>query len=270
MILSSLTEKPISYYVGWRRLASIAGPSCAAPTSRAAPTPWHMSTAGVKRHDLPPICGMALYMTVALPAWKSSFLYSVTHTAAPNSDETGVTKWAVRLLFFSFFCKMTSLIDVPLQYTLQQLPLTRLLHFANRLRLKEKKNSHRTSFTGRCVKATEKNIFVWPTFIMRKKIIPEKKIPELTYFSSDASDCTYQWETAEWTCKILFRQKKTGWLKYFECKIIVPFWCFEAFLVHLKERGKKGNIHSITYLPLLPSFERRNWTVLKPKSLTCF
>lgn len=175
MILSSLTEKPTSYYVGWRRLASIAGPSCAAPTSRAAPTPWHMSTAGVKRHDLPPICGMALYMTVALPAWKSSFLYSVTHTAAPNSDETGVTKWAVRLLFFSFFCKMTSLIDVPLQYTLQQLPLTRLLHFANRLRLKEKKNSHRTSFTGRCVKATEKNIFVWPTFIMRKKIIPEKK-----------------------------------------------------------------------------------------------
>lgn len=139
MILSSLTEKPTSYYVGWRRLASIAGPSCAAPTSRAAPTPWHMSTAGVKRHDLPPICGMALYMTVALPAWKSSFLYSVTHTAAPNSDETGVTKWAVRLLFFSFFCKMTSLIDVPLQYTLQQLPLTRLLHFANRLRLKEKK-----------------------------------------------------------------------------------------------------------------------------------
>lgn len=103
MILSSLTEKPTSYYVGWRRLASIAGPSCAAPTSRAAPTPWHMSTAGVKRHDLPPICGMALYMTVALPAWKSSFLYSVTHTAAPNSDETGVTKWAVRLLFFSFF-----------------------------------------------------------------------------------------------------------------------------------------------------------------------
>lgn len=135
---------------------------------------------------------------------------------------------------------------------------------------KKKKNSHRTSFTGRCVKATEKNIFVWPTFIMRKKIIPEKKIPELTYFSSDASDCTYQWETAEWTCKILFRKKKTGWLKYFECKIIVPFWCFEAFLVHLKERGKKGNIHSITYLPLLPSFERRNWTVLKPKSLTCF
>lgn len=179
MILSSLTEKPTSYYVGWRRLASIAGPSCAAPTSRAAPTPWHMSTAGVKRHDLPPICGMALYMTVALPAWKSSFLYSVTHTAAPNSDETGVTKWAVRLLFFSFFCKMTSLIDVPLQYTLQQLPLTRLLHFANRLRLKEKKNSHRTSFTGRCVKATEKNIFVWPTFIMRKKIIPEKKIPDI-------------------------------------------------------------------------------------------
>lgn len=103
MILSSLTEKPTSFYVGWRRLASIAGPSCAAPTSRAAPTPWHMSTAGVKRHDLPPICGMALYMTVALPAWKSSFLYSVTHTAAPNSDETGVTKWAVRLLFFSFF-----------------------------------------------------------------------------------------------------------------------------------------------------------------------
>lgn len=78
---------------------------------------------------------------------------------------------------------MTSLIDVPLQYTLQQLPLTRLLHFANRLRLKEKKkNSHRTSFTGRCVKATEKNIFVWPTFIMRKKIIPEKKNPRTDIF----------------------------------------------------------------------------------------
>lgn len=269
MILSSLTEKPTSYYVGWRRLASIAGPSCAAPTSRAAPTPWHMSTAGVKRHDLPPICGMALYMTVALPAWKSSFLYSVTHTAAPNSDETGVTKWAVRLLFFSFFCKMTSLIDVPLQYTLQQLPLTRLLHFANRLRLKEKK-----TLTGLhsldVVLKLPKKIFLCGLLLLWERRLSQKKIPELTYFSSDASDCTYQWETAEWTCKILFRQKKTGWLKYFECKIIVPFWCFEAFLVHLKERGKKGNIHSITYLPLLPSFERRNWTVLKPKSLTCF
>lgn len=235
MILSSLTEKPTSYYVGWRRLASIAGPSCAAPTSRAAPTPWHMSTAGVKRHDLPPICGMALYMTVALPAWKSSFLYSVTHTAAPNSDETGVTKWAVRLLFFSFFFAK---LHHWLMYLFSTLCSRCLSLDCCILQIdwgwKKRKNSHRTSFTGHCVKATEKNIFVWPTFIMRKKIIPEKKIPELTYFSSDASDCTYQWETAEWTCKILFRQKKTGWLKYFECKIIVPFWCFEAFLVHLK------------------------------------
>lgn len=113
-----------------------------------------------------------------------------------------------------------------------------------------------------------KKIFLCGLLLLwERRLSQKKKIPELTYFSSDASDCTYQWETAEWTCKILFRQKKTGWLKYFECKIIVPFWCFEAFLVHLTERGKKGNIHSITYLPLLPSFERRNWTVLKPKSL---
>lgn len=58
-------------------------------------------------------------------------------------------------------------------------------------------------------------------------------------------------------------KRKTGWLKYFECNIVVPFRCFEAYLEHLKKR-KKRITNSITYLPLLPSFERRNLYVLKP------
>ena len=96
-------EKPIWYCTGWRKLATTAGPSCAAPTFRVAPTPWHMSTAGAKRVDPPLTHGTALYTKAAPPAWKSSFLYSATHTATPNSDET--RRVLLSLFFFFSSCK---------------------------------------------------------------------------------------------------------------------------------------------------------------------
>lgn len=99
------TERPTWYFAGWRGSASTAGPSCAAPTSRAAPTPWHTSTVGVKRVDRPVTRGTALYTTDARHAWRSSFLYSATHTATPNSDETGVQRRGTCLFFFFFPAK---------------------------------------------------------------------------------------------------------------------------------------------------------------------
>ena len=42
--------------------------------------------------------------------------------------------------------------------------------------------------------------------------------------------------------KYLSAKRKTGWLKYFECNIVVPFRCFEAYLEHLKERKKEKSI----------------------------
>lgn len=68
-----------------------------------------MSTAGVMRAGPLVTRGTALYMKLAPPAWKSSFLYNVTPTATLNFDEAGV--WRQALLFFVPL-KMTSVIDV--------------------------------------------------------------------------------------------------------------------------------------------------------------
>lgn len=134
--LSPSIEKPTWYFAGWRRLATTVGPSCVAPTSRAAPTPWHMSTAEAKRDDLPATPGMALYTKVAPTAWKSSSPYSVTHTATPNSDEFGDEQYVFFLFFLSH--KMTSLMDVLCHSTLQQVSLKWLVRFENQVSLKRK------------------------------------------------------------------------------------------------------------------------------------
>lgn len=162
------TEKQIWYFAGWKKSATTADLCCAAPTSRAALTPWLMSTVcWVKRADLPSKPGTALYMKVAPPAWRSSSLYSATHTATPNSDETGVWRWAEHLFFYSL-AKWHRLIDVLCHSTLQQVSHKWLVRFENQeSREKKTKNSE---FFGHSVKATEKRIFVWPTFIIREKI----------------------------------------------------------------------------------------------------
>lgn len=85
----SPTEKPVWYFEGWRRSACTAVPSSAARISKAAQTPWHISTAGAKKVDLSATHGTALYMTAAPHAWKSSFLCNVTRTATRNFDESG-------------------------------------------------------------------------------------------------------------------------------------------------------------------------------------
>lgn len=150
VLSSPSSEKPTSFYIGWRRLASIADLCCAAPTSRAAPTQWLTSTAGVMRAGRV-THGTALYTKVAPPAWKSSFQYSVTHTATPNSDETGV--WRRALLSFFFSCKMTSVIDVP-RHPLCSKCLSSDEWLLNQESLKT------SEFNGHCVKATKKHIFV--------------------------------------------------------------------------------------------------------------
>lgn len=90
--------KPTWYCTERRRSATTAGPSCTAPTSRAAPTPWPTSTAAATRAG-PLATGRVRYTRVAPPAWKSSFPSSATRTATPNSGETGVR----RLAMLSYF-----------------------------------------------------------------------------------------------------------------------------------------------------------------------
>lgn len=54
-------------------------------------------------------------------------------------------------------------------------------------------------------------------------------------------------------------KRKLVGLNTFECNIVVPFGALVLTWDTLNEKEKRN---SITYLPLLPSFERRN--VLKP------
>lgn len=102
-------EKPTWYWTEQRRSATTAGPSCTAPTSRAAPTPWPMSTAAATRAG-PLATGRVLCMKVGPPAWKSSFPSSATHTATPSSGETGVRRLAT-LSYFPW--NSAPVIDVP-------------------------------------------------------------------------------------------------------------------------------------------------------------
>lgn len=192
-------EKPIWYYAEWRRSASTAGPSCAAPTSRAAPTLWHTSTAGTKRGDLPATHGMDLYMTVAPHAWRSSFLYSATHTATPNSDETGVWRRVVRLCFFSLqngifdWCTSSVSAAAGVSHVTGAFLKTRReqkkIQPQNSLDIGLKLPENKKKKTYFCVA-----YFYYMTEDYKKN--PWRNVGHISL--QNASDCTYQWEPAVW------------------------------------------------------------------------
>lgn len=70
---------------------------------------------------------------------------------------------------------------------------------------------------------------MWPTFIKRRE--PKTQIEDISQMPVSAHinekpQCEH--------VKYHSAKRKTGWLKYFECNIVVPFWCFEAYLGHVK------------------------------------
>lgn len=111
-----------------------------------------------------------------------------------------------------FPCKVTSVIDVPHWSTLRQVSLLWLVHFKNQETLTKPQN------TLDIVVKLPKTYFCVAYFYYRRG---DLKNMARAYF-------IFQWQTAVWTCKISFSEReKNGWLKYFECNIVVPFGALE-------------------------------------------